>query len=93
MQRLGALFPLHTLQANTRIVDVCAGSGPVLACSDLNTELDSLFHRTGTAHSFNCNQGEHLQKTRIQVHRVDVVRNTVRSAVQEIAAYFLLDLD
>jgi very-short-patch-repair endonuclease len=51
----------------------------------LYIELDGPLHRTGTARSFNCKRDEHLQKKGVQVHRVDVLRNTVRSAVQETA--------
>jgi very-short-patch-repair endonuclease len=49
----------------------------------LYIELDGPFHRTGTARSFNCKRDEHLQKKGIHVHRVHVLRNPVRNAVQE----------
>jgi hypothetical protein len=71
-----------TFQANTRIVDVYAGSGLALA---LLIELDSPFHRTGQRVPSTSNGMNTCRRRAIQVHRVDVLRNTVRSAAQEIA--------
>jgi very-short-patch-repair endonuclease len=85
MERLGALYPLQSFQTNTRIVDGLE-MDLYFPALNLNVELDGPFHRTRTTRSFNSKRDEYLQKKSIQVHRVDVLRHTVSSAVDEIVS-------
>jgi very-short-patch-repair endonuclease len=83
MERLGVLYPLQSFQTNTRIVDGLE-MDLYFPALNLNVELDGPFHRTRTTRSFNSKRDEYLQKKGIQVHRINILRHTASSAVQEI---------
>jgi very-short-patch-repair endonuclease len=83
MERLGVLLPLQSFQTNTRIVDGFE-MDLYFPALNLNVELDGPFHHVRAARSFNSKRDEYLQKKGIQVHRVDILRHTASSAVQEI---------
>jgi very-short-patch-repair endonuclease len=87
MERLEKLYPSLSFQANTRIVD---GLEMDIYFPDLklNIELDGPFHRARTTRSFNSKRDVHLQKKGIQVHRINILRNTTSSAIHEITRVF-----
>jgi very-short-patch-repair endonuclease len=84
VQRLETLYPSLIFQVNTRIVD---GLEMDLYFPDLklNIELDGPSHYARTTRSFNSKRDVHLQKKGIQVHRINILRRTISSAVHEIA--------
>jgi very-short-patch-repair endonuclease len=83
IHKLEALYPSRSFQANTRIVDGLE-MDLYFPALKLNIELDGPFHRARTARFFDSRRDQHLQKKGIHVHRVNIVRRTATSAVQEI---------